>query len=100
MESNAGLGPIRKRSASDPTSVVRVSTNPPVREDRETLSACRDEDPSSSDESIVGDPWGSVRSKDAVRRYHALKELLATEYGYLEDLRFLVTVCYFFIRFL
>jgi hypothetical protein len=49
----------------------------------------------SSDESSVEDAWDAVRSKDAVRRYHALKELLATEYGYLEDLRFLVTVCYF-----
>jgi hypothetical protein len=90
IEFNAGLGPIRKRSASDPTSAVRVSTHPPVRKDGET----RDEEPSSSDESIVEDAWGSVQNKDAVRRYHALKELLATEYGYLEDLRFLVTVCY------
>jgi len=90
IESSAGLGPIRKRSISDPTSVVRVSTNPPAVED-----SPQDEDVCSSDGCSVGDTWDAVRSKDAVRRYHALKELLATEYGYLEDLRFLVTVCYF-----
>ncbi|EAU84367.2 hypothetical protein CC1G_01363 [Coprinopsis cinerea okayama7 len=31
------------------------------------------------------------RSKDAARRYHALKELLSTEHGYVTDLRAFVT---------
>jgi len=92
IESSAELGPIRKRSMSDPTLVVRVSTNPP---NGATLSGSQDEGACSSDGSSVEDSWDAVRSKDAVRRYHALKELLTTEYGYLEDLRFLVTVCYF-----
>ena len=37
--------------------------------------------------------WGTPeKSRDALRKFHALKELLATEVGYLKDLRALVTV--------
>ena len=37
--------------------------------------------------------WGTPeKSRDALRKFHALKELLATEIGYLKDLRALVTV--------
>lgn len=35
------------------------------------------------------------RSKDAFRKFHALKELLATEVGYLMDLKALITVMSF-----
>ena len=94
VESNAGLGPMLKRSVSDPTSGVRVSTDPTLSEDG-GLSYSQGEVASCSDEHNAGDAWNKARTKDAVRRYHVLKELLATEYGYLEDLRFLVTVCRF-----
>ena len=43
-----------------------------------------------SDHSIE-DIWETERHKDSIRKYHALKELLSTEVGYLVDLRFLVT---------
>lgn len=40
--------------------------------------------------------WGRPeKSRDALRNFHALKELLATEVGYLMDLRALVTVTIF-----
>jgi hypothetical protein len=40
--------------------------------------------------------WGTPeKSRDALRKYHALKELLATEVGYLKDLKALVTVTIF-----
>lgn len=42
------------------------------------------------------DTWHSEKAKDDIRKYHALKELLATEVGYLLDLRALVTVRLFF----
>jgi hypothetical protein len=92
IESNAELGPIRKRSVSDPTSVVRELKIPPDGH----LSGSRE---CWSDENSVEDAWDAPRTKDAVRRYHALKELLATEYAYLEDLRFLVTVRHFLYTF-
>jgi hypothetical protein len=38
----------------------------------------------------------SEKAKDDLRKYHALKELLNTEVGYLLDLRALVTVCQIF----
>ncbi|KAF8969441.1 hypothetical protein BDZ97DRAFT_1962287 [Flammula alnicola] len=44
-----------------------------------------------SDHSIEG-IWETERNKDALRKFHALKELLATEVGYLMDLKALVTV--------
>jgi len=44
-----------------------------------------------SDHSIE-DIWETERHKDALRRFHALKELLATEIGYFVDLKALVTV--------
>ncbi|KAJ3506743.1 hypothetical protein NLJ89_g6701 [Agrocybe chaxingu] len=40
----------------------------------------------------VEDIWEAEKNKDAVRKFHALKELLATEVGYLMDLKALVTV--------
>lgn len=40
--------------------------------------------------------WHSEKSKDNIRKYHALMELLTTEVGYLIDLRALVTVSLFF----
>jgi len=46
---------------------------------------------SCSDHSMEG-RWETERYKDALRRFHALKELLATEVGYLLDLKALVTV--------
>ena len=40
--------------------------------------------------------WGTPeKSRDTLRKFHALKELLATEVGYLKDLRALVTVTIF-----
>lgn len=40
--------------------------------------------------------WGTPeKSRDALRKFHALKELLATEVGYLKDLKALVTVTIF-----
>ena len=37
--------------------------------------------------------WGTPeKTRDVLRKYHALKELFATEIGYLKDLRALVTV--------
>ena len=38
------------------------------------------------------DIFQSEKVKDNIRKYYALKELLATEVGYLLDLRALVTV--------
>jgi len=43
----------------------------------------------------VDDFWGTERNRDALRKFHALKELLATEVGYLKDLKALVTVTIF-----
>jgi len=40
----------------------------------------------------VEDIWETERLKDALRRFHALKELLATEVRYFVDLKALVTV--------
>lgn len=41
------------------------------------------------------DDASSTRTpKDVIRKYHAMKELLATEIGYLTDLKALVTVCF------
>lgn len=40
----------------------------------------------------VEDIWETERHKDSLRRFHALKELLATEVGYFVDLKALVTV--------
>lgn len=40
----------------------------------------------------VEDIWETERHKDALRRFHALKELLATEVRYFVDLKALVTV--------
>lgn len=40
------------------------------------------------------------KARDDVRKYHALRELLTTEMGYLLDLRALVTVRFVFILFL
>jgi hypothetical protein len=37
-----------------------------------------------------------AKVKDDIRKYYALKELLATEVGYLLDLRALVTACFSF----
>ncbi|KDR83963.1 hypothetical protein GALMADRAFT_236505 [Galerina marginata CBS 339.88] len=48
-------------------------------------------DGSWSDHSIE-DIWEVEKNKDGFRKYHALKELLATEAGYLMDLKALVTV--------
>jgi len=39
------------------------------------------------------DTFQSEKVKDDIRKYYALKELLATEVGYLLDLRALVNVC-------
>jgi hypothetical protein len=51
-----------------------------------------------SDHSVEG-LWETERHKDALRRFHALKELLATEVGYLVDLKALVTVSSAFISY-
>ncbi|KAF8812238.1 Dbl homology domain-containing protein [Phlegmacium glaucopus] len=40
----------------------------------------------------VDDFWVTERNRDIRRKFHALKELLATEVGYLKDLKALVTV--------
>ena len=40
--------------------------------------------------------WGTLeKNRDSLRKFHALKELLATEVGYLKDLKALVTVTIF-----
>lgn len=39
------------------------------------------------------DVWGQAKNKDSFRKFHALKELLSTEMGYLVDLKAFVTVC-------
>ncbi|KAJ3545389.1 hypothetical protein NMY22_g2471 [Coprinellus aureogranulatus] len=41
---------------------------------------------------IAEDVWGQAKSKDSCRKFHALKELLSTEMGYLADLKAFVTV--------
>lgn len=51
-----------------------------------------------SDHSI-DDIWETERNKDALRKFHALKELLATEVGYLTDLKALVTVAISYISY-
>lgn len=43
----------------------------------------------------VDDFWSTEKNRDALRKFHALKELLATEVGYLNDLKALVTVTIF-----
>ncbi|KAF8914188.1 hypothetical protein CPB84DRAFT_1840921 [Gymnopilus junonius] len=45
-----------------------------------------------SDHDSIEDVLDAERNKDALRKYHALKELLATELGYLTDLKAMVTV--------
>ena len=85
---NGHFGPKRrKRAVSDPLTYC-----PPDIDDGDTLCGSRDDDASWTDENCIEDPWEGERNKDALRRFHALKELLATEVGYLADLRFLVTV--------
>ncbi|KAJ6490421.1 hypothetical protein C8R47DRAFT_1124570 [Mycena vitilis] len=42
--------------------------------------------------SEAGDAWDAEKSKDDVRKYHALMELLATEASYLADLRALFSI--------
>ncbi|KAH9482554.1 hypothetical protein JR316_0004654 [Psilocybe cubensis] len=61
----------------------------------EKSGACTPDEPSpdgSWSDHSVEDIWEIERHKDALRKYHALKELLATEVGYLVDLKALVTV--------
>lgn len=43
----------------------------------------------------VNDFLDKEKDRDALRKFHALKELLATEVGYLSDLKALVTVTIF-----
>ena len=47
-----------------------------------------------SDHSVDDFNWGP-KNRDDLRKFHALKELLATEVGYLKDLKALVTVTIF-----
>lgn len=49
------------------------------------------------DESRSADEWLKDKSKDNIRRYHVLMELLSTELGYLMDLRELVNVSVSFV---
>lgn len=49
------------------------------------------------DENRSADEWLKDKSKDNIRRYHALMELLSTEMGYLMDLRELVNVSVAFV---
>lgn len=44
------------------------------------------------DHDSIEDVLDAERNKDAQRKYHALKELLTTELGYLADLKALVSV--------
>lgn len=99
IDSKAELGPMLQRSVSDPTSALRISRKPLVGKHKETWNGSRDEDASWSHETTADDSWDAVRRKDEMRRCHALKELLATEFGYLQDLRSLVTVRYFSYHF-
>ena len=73
------------RGPSDP-----LTYYPPDIDNGDTLCGSRDDDVSWTDENCIEDPWEGERNKDAFRRFHALKELLATEVGYCTDLRFLL----------
>ncbi|CAA7260054.1 unnamed protein product [Cyclocybe aegerita] len=60
---------------------------------RETSTPMEEASPTGSwSDHSVEDIWEAEKNKDAVRKFHALKELLATEVGYLMDLKALVTV--------
>jgi hypothetical protein len=49
-----------------------------------------------SDHSVDDFNWSTLeKRRDTLRKFHALKELLATEVGYLKDLKALVTVTIF-----
>ncbi|PPQ77667.1 hypothetical protein CVT25_011102 [Psilocybe cyanescens] len=91
---------LRSKDHSGPYSnVFRLSTNSTLGEEESTVcdksGACTPDEPSPdgswSDHSIE-DIWEIERHKDTLRKYHALKELLATEVNYLVDLKALVTV--------
>ena len=45
-----------------------------------------------SDHDSIEAALEAEKNKDTLRKYHALKELLATELGYLTDLKALVSV--------
>jgi len=94
---------LRRRDTigSHSKTIFRLSSGPLVSgdEDDDTIcnriDECSLEDPSpagSWSDHSVEDLLDAERSKDVFRRYHALKELLATEVGYLADLKALVTV--------
>ena len=76
-------------SSSHPSS-VQVTEN-----DGSCLPEVTSPEGSWSDHSVEGFWDTPEKSRDALRKFHALKELLATEVGYLKDLRALVTVTIF-----
>lgn len=104
---DAVIGPdtlSRKAVQSGPYSnIFRLSTNSVLSAENDNTicvnnsgGGCSPDEPSPdgswSDHSIE-DILETERYKDSLRKYHALKELLATEFGYLMDLKALVTVC-------
>lgn len=82
--------------------VFNVGNSSPVSENEEdqlyekndTFTAGPSPAESWSDHSIE-DVREREKTKDALRKFHALKELLVTEAGYLNDLKALVTVSLF-----
>ncbi|KAF8165545.1 hypothetical protein B0H34DRAFT_647537 [Crassisporium funariophilum] len=99
---NGNPGPkCEQRAGSHPTPIFHLSNSAPVTDNEDDsspydksnncLSEIASPEGSWSDHSI-DDIWETERNKDALRKFHALKELLATEVGYLMDLKALVTV--------
>lgn len=52
--------------------------------------------PPGSSKNAPDNSWEFKKHNDTLRRFHALKELLSTEYSYLNDLRAFVSVCFLF----
>jgi hypothetical protein len=78
-----------------PTSPSHLSSVHVTENDGSCLPEATSPEGSWSDHS-VDHFWGTLeKSRDALRKFHALKELLATEVGYLKDLTALVTVTIF-----
>lgn len=105
MDQNYGrCGPrdadIEKLAGSPPRSkaIFHIS-NPPTDDDddnvfhsAESRPRSVNSDTNSWNDQCPEDVWGREKSKDSRRKFHALKELLSTEIGYLADLKVFVTV--------
>ena len=91
------FGPESGHNAGSPSTLFHLSVtdneddSSPYDKDISCLAEVPSPEGSWSDHSL-DDIWGTERNRDALRKFHALKELLATEVGYLKDLKALVTV--------